>query len=97
MSILDARHEDLHQVVSDVELDTVTTSSTSAPSATPAARDREVTTAPTPSRLSRFVTALRHSHFSARDRALLAEPAIYEEYRASLARHEVAREMSRGR
>jgi len=97
MSILDTRHEDRHQVTGDVELETVTRATTSESNATAAVRVREVTIAPTQSRLSRFVSALRHSHFSARDRALLAEPAIYEEYRASLARHEVAREMSRGR
>ena len=95
MSILDTRHEDRPQVAGDRELETVTTATTSASKATAAVSVREVTTAPTQSRLARFVTALRHSHFSARDRALLAEPAIYEEYRASLARHEVARELSR--
>ena len=97
MSILDTRHDIRHQVAGDVELETVTTATTGESNTTTAARVREVTSEPTPSRLSRFVTALRHSHFSARDRALLAEPAIYEEYRASLARHEAAREMSRGR
>ena len=96
MSILDTTRETQTRVDDEV----INATPTFAPGATatattsPATRiARDVTT----SRAARFLAALRHSGFSSRDRALMAaEPAIYEEYRASLARRETAREMARG-
>ncbi|MBW4029344.1 MAG: hypothetical protein HIU57_01540 [Acidobacteria bacterium] len=87
MSILDTPRNDL----------TTVDRATVAPSAiTPATTRNRVERPATSSRVARFLSALRHSNLSARDRALLGEqPAIYEEYRASRARHETAEGRSR--
>lgn len=87
MSILDTTRENETRLNHEVEL----ASMPSMPSPT----SDDVVAPARARRITRFLAALRQSDFSARDRALLAEPAIYEEYRASLARQETAREMSR--
>ena len=92
MSILDTTRE--NETLANHEADVVSTPAavSQAPTTSPAI---QVVPAARVSRVARFLTALRHGNVSARDRALLSEPAIYEEYRASLARQEMARELTR--
>ena len=92
MSILDATRE--NETLGTHEGDVISTpvADSQTPPTSPAA---QVVPAARVSRVTRFLTALRHGSVGARDRALLNEPAIYEEYRASLARQDLARELAR--
>ena len=92
MSILDTTRE--NETLADHEAD-VTSAPAAVSQAPTAAPAIQVVSEVRVSRVARFLIALRHANVSARDRALLSEPAIYEEYRASLARQEMAREMAR--
>jgi len=92
MSILDTTRE--NRTLIDHEVDHKVARN-EAPTRTTSTSPSRVTRQERPRHVSRFFAALRPRGFSARDRALLAEPAIYQEYRASLARQEMAREMSR--
>jgi hypothetical protein len=93
MSILETRHSRS----ADESLDTDhSLASVNAPVSAPKATDVVVAPAtPRLSRLARFFAAVRHSNGFATGGAAFADPRIYEEYRAGVARRDRDNDIAR--